>query len=217
MSILTQDFIFSAIASERIGIEYPIDFDEIFEIYGYSFKRHAKRYILKFAETYVQYGSPHSGQINIIHIENDKIQLSVTGLKMSLARANTEIGFSYLLYLIQVEESYRAQLERQLQASPRESDNTRYSITFWKVHQDSGIKDPYYVRDVIVDNYDHKIVNQIVCVTRLTYEDLLENFRSLDGADISELPLEKRRKFHKTEGKKNRREPQSDNEQLSFF
>ena len=50
-------------------------------------------------------------------------------------------------------------LERQLAASlnptpPREiapqPDNTKYNITSWKVHADSGIVDPWYVRKVIV-------------------------------------------------------------------
>lgn len=225
MSILTQDFVFDALKAERNGSQFPIDFDNAWVELGYSTKGNAKRALQKGlteAEDFIIYDKPdnHKGfsvQKLGAKAVTEKIFLTVDGFKHFCLMARTEQGRQTRRYFIETEKAYRAQLERLLLATPREADNTRYTITCWKVHQDSGIKDPYYVRDVIVDNYDHKIVNQIVCVTRLVYEDLMENFRSTDGADISELPPEKRRKFHKTEGKKNKREPQSDNEQLSFF
>lgn len=225
MSILTQNFVFDALKAERDGIEFPIDFDNVWRPLKYSTKSNAKRALQKGlieGEDFIICDDPDNHGVSSVQelgakTATEKILLTVDGFKHFCLMARTEQGRQTRRYFIETEKAYRAQLERLLLATPREADNTRYTITCWKVHQDSGIKDPYYVRDVIVDNYDHKIVNQIVCVTRLTYEDLLENFRSLNGADISELPPEKRRKFHKTEGKKNKREPQSDNEQLRLF
>lgn len=110
-------------------------------------------------------------------------------------------------------------LERQLAASlnptpPRaivaNPDNTKYNITFWKVHADSGIVDPWYVRDVIVQNYDFKMVNGYVCVTQKMYQQLLlVVFRSQRGAKTSEMPPETLDCFVKPVKKcKNTRSPQ---------
>lgn len=110
----------------------------------------------------------------------------------------------------QAKQTLKEQFSRQLVANLSNpiADNSNYNITCWKVWRDSGIRNPYYVRNAIIERYDHKIVNQIVCVTRLTYEDLMENFRSMDGTDISELPPEKQRKFRVAKGIANKREPQ---------
>ena len=114
----------------------------------------------------------------------------------------------------QAKAQLRSQLERQLQRQFATehpiADNTQYNVTCWKVWRDSGIRDAYYVKNVIETCYDFEVVNKVVCVTQQTYEDLLENFRALDGADISGLPPEKQRKFrsHQEAGKMNRREPQ---------
>jgi phage anti-repressor protein len=221
MNILSQNFVQQAIVAERDGVKFPVDFDLVWQPIGYTRKDNAKRSLL--ASGYVE---GEDFQVFLINEENskggrpeEKIFLTIDCFKAFCMMARSEAGREIRQYFIETEKAYRAQLERLLLATPREADNTRYTITCWKVHQDSGIKDPYYVRDVIVDNYDHKIVNQIVCVTRLTYEDLLENFRSQTGADISQLPVEKQRKFQKSKGKKNKREPQVLNDcvQLNLF
>lgn len=218
MNILTQNFVFEALASERDGSQFPIDYDLVWAELGYSRRDNARRRLVKSLIENVDFALLTSEEWSQDGRLKDSISLSVDGFKMLCMLAETPQGREVRQYFIQVEKAYRAQLERQLQASPREADNTRYCITFWKVHQDSGIKDPYYVRDVIVASYEHQIISGLVCITRLTYEDLLEDFRSQTGADTSELPPEKRRKFRKSKGKKNKREPQvSDGVQLSLF
>ena len=126
--------------------------------------------------------------------------------------ARTEAGKEFRKYFIDVEHEYRKNLDRQFAAAIANSpaNNTDYNITCWGVWRDSGIRCPYYVKRVILDYYDHQTVNRIVCVTQQTYEDLMENFRAMDGADISNLPPDKQRKFrvHSQQDKMNRREPQ---------
>lgn len=113
-----------------------------------------------------------------------------------------------------VKRYQKEQLERQLTAMTapapmRELTAADYRYTFWKVHEDSGIADPYYVRDVITDGYDYRIVNRLVCVTYRTYCELLMMFRSQKGAIPWDLPPDLRAMFWRDEEQKmNRRSPQ---------
>lgn len=113
-----------------------------------------------------------------------------------------------------VKRFQKEQLERQLAAinalpQMRELTVADYRCTFWKVHHDSGISCPYYVRDVITDGYDYRIVNGLVCVTYKTYCELLMMFRSQKGAIPWELTQDLRAMFwHNEESKMNRRSPQ---------
>lgn len=92
---------------------------------------------------------------------------------------------------------FEAQFNRPTTPSP-----VGYCHTFWKVWADSGIKDPWYVRRVIVANHDYRIVNKLVCVTHDVYTELVLTFRSQAGADISELPVELQPLFKEFEEKR---------------
>jgi hypothetical protein len=92
---------------------------------------------------------------------------------------------------------FEAQFNRPTTQSP-----AGYCHTFWKVWADSGIKDPWYVRRVIVANHDYRIVNKLVCVSHGVYTELVLTFRSQAGADISELPVELQPLFKEFEEKR---------------
>lgn len=214
MSILSQDFVCKAITAEKAGEQFPIDFDLVWFEIGYSRKSDALNRLQSthsIDEDYTQ--SIFAGSSAKIGRgrPRQKIYLTVDCLKSFCMVAETSQGREVRKYFIEIEKAYRAQLERQLLMSVRNelTNDTDYEITFWKVWEDSGIKSAYYVRDVIVGNYDYQFVNGLVCVNRVTYQHLIGNFRSTKGARIDELSAAQRRRFRRGEEvKKNRREPQ---------
>lgn len=223
MSILSQSFVQDAIAAERDGQQFPIDFDKVWRDVGYSRKADALKRLQNthsIAEDYAVRSLAESAVKPQGGRPEQKIYLTVDCLKSFCMVAETAQGREVRKYFIEIEKAYRAQLERQLLASVAApiADNTRYNRTVWKVWRDSGIRCPYYVKRVILEHYDYKIVNQIVCVTQQTYEDLIDNFRALDGAVVDDLPEQKRRKFrHGEYSKINRREPQRRDDDYGFM
>lgn len=113
--MLTEEYVFAALEAERSGILFPIDFDDVVETFGYSRKDKARQYVVLRSglKRFTGKDSPHLG-LSYQMTGNGKIVLSVDSYKYALARANTEKGQEYLLYLIDVEKRYRLDLERQL-------------------------------------------------------------------------------------------------------
>jgi hypothetical protein len=95
----------------------------------------------------------------------------------------------------------RSQLEYQF-TRPATPSPAGYCHTFWKVWADSGIKDPWYVRRVIVANHEYRIVNKLVCVSHDVYTELVLTFRSQAGANPAELPMELQPLFREFEEKR---------------
>jgi hypothetical protein len=112
MSALSQEFVFTAIEAENNGEQFPVDFDDIWETFGYSKKANARRYITirSGLKAFTSKGLLQM-ELSYILCDNDKIKLSFDSYKFALARANTAQGTEYLLYLISIEKQYRKQLE----------------------------------------------------------------------------------------------------------
>jgi hypothetical protein len=112
MSELTQEFLFTAIESERNGEQFPISFDDIWETFGYSTKSDTRVYLTT-RSGLKRWNDKGFRQLPLSYhmVRNNKIKLSFDSYKFALARANTAQGTEYLLYLISIEKQYRKQLE----------------------------------------------------------------------------------------------------------
>ena len=118
MSILTQDFVLSAISSEKAGSEFPIDFDDVWQSIGYSRKDNAKRSLLSSG-----YVTGEDFRILLKNEENskrgqpeEKIFLTIDCFKAFCMLTRSEQGREVRHYFIAVERAYRTQLEAQFTA-----------------------------------------------------------------------------------------------------
>lgn len=116
------------------------------------------------------------------------------------------------------------QLERSLEATKTALQS--YPYTLEKLWRDSGIVNKSQVKGAIlrdfVEGRDYIWADDILCMDESTYSILILSFRSLKGADISQLPeiikLETRKYFHyQLQKRMNRRVAQVDENQLSLF
>lgn len=116
------------------------------------------------------------------------------------------------------------QLERSLEATKTALQG--YPYTLEKLWRDSGIVNKSQVKGAIlrdfVEGRDYIWADDILCMDESTYSILILSFRSLKGADISQLPeiikLETRKYFHyQLQKRMNRRVAQVDENQLSLF
>lgn len=213
METLNQEFVERCIENEKIGMTHPIDFEAIWETFGYTRIDNAKRFVLKQAETLTDCDLLSSEEKNIIHVENDKIRLSMNGFKFLLARARTEKGAEYLLYLINVERQYRSQLERQFtisgegdtetKAMRQEVESLRMQLaavetrekfckSLKELHEISGIVNKSQVKGAVMLSFtegeDYIVDGKDLRMTSDTFAILILSFRSRRGADITKLP-----------------------------
>lgn len=115
-------------------------------------------------------------------------------------------------------------LERSLEATREALQN--YPFTLEKIWRDSGIVNKSQVKAAILRDFvevrDYVWADDILCINESTYSILIVSFRSLKGADISQLPeiikLETKKYFqYQYQKKMNRRVGQVDENQLSLF
>lgn len=115
-------------------------------------------------------------------------------------------------------------LERSLQATKTALQS--YPYTLDKIHQVTGIVNKSQVKTAILRDFlegrDYIWADDILCVNESTYYILVVSFRSLKGADISQLPaiiqLNTKEYFqHQLQKKINRRIAQVDDGQLNLF
>ncbi len=117
MNILSQEFVFSAIEAEKEGVAFPIDFDDVWEMAGYTRKDNAKRAL-------VESGYEIGIDFNILKTEevqkegkrkvkrlSENIFLTVDCFKAFCMMARTEEGKATRRYFIEVEKQYRQSLE----------------------------------------------------------------------------------------------------------
>lgn len=117
-SILSQEFVFSALDAEKSGTEFPIDFDDVWETSGYGRKEEALRALSRMSglKKGIHYSanrrkSPTGGR------PSESLGFTIDGYKFFLTKSNTDAGDNNLWKLIEIEKAYLAQLERQLLSS----------------------------------------------------------------------------------------------------
>ena len=165
--MLTENYIYDALEAEREGVQFPIEFDDIWESFGYSRKYDAERYLLK-RSGLKKYDRQGFCQLALCYNQSadfNKISLSVASMKFALARANTEKGEQYLIYLIEVEQKYIESLNRTLLSEPSPevevlkqrvteleakigatvSDRLEFPYSSKQLHRDSRIASHSYV------------------------------------------------------------------------
>jgi hypothetical protein len=97
MTSLTQEFIFDALDAEKNGERFPVDFDNVWESFGYSRKDNARKYIAKNRETLMEKGLLQLELSKYHSTDFDKYYLSIRGLKFALARAKTMLTLLFEL------------------------------------------------------------------------------------------------------------------------
>lgn len=120
-----ETYLLDALIAEHDGEQFPIAFDDVIDTFGFTDQSNARAYIRRETDTLVEkkialvrIQEPRNGKTKI-----NKVFLSVIGYKFALARARTEKGANFLLYLLEVEKQYRANLERSFTAiAPVERD-----------------------------------------------------------------------------------------------
>ena len=117
-SILSENFVFSAIEAEKSGTQFPIDFDAVWETSGYGRKEEALRALSRMSglKKGIHYSanrrkSPTGGR------PSESLGFTIDGYKFFLTKSNTDAGDENLWKLIAIEKAYFAQLQRQLDAS----------------------------------------------------------------------------------------------------
>jgi hypothetical protein len=115
-------------------------------------------------------------------------------------------------------------LERSLEATREALQN--YPYTLEKLWKDSGIVNKSQVKGAIIRDFlegrDYIWADDILCLNESTFMILIVSFKSLKGADISQLPeiirLNTKEYFqHQLQKKMNRRVGQVDENQLTLF
>ena len=129
MTILSQDFVFVAIESEKTGNTFPIDFDDVWETIGYSRKDAAKRALVNSRlKLDVDYHLHRSVEMVKREqgggVQPEKIYLTIDGFKQFCMLADTEQGAEVRRYFIDVEKTYRTQLEATFNAQISGQDTT---------------------------------------------------------------------------------------------
>lgn len=118
-SILSQEFVFSAIEAEKSGNQFPIDFDDVWKALGYSRKNDAISRLIEthiIAEDYIESGlaeysaKPKGGR------PSRKIFISIDCLKSFAMMAQTSEGKEVRRYFIEIEKAYRDNLQRTFDA-----------------------------------------------------------------------------------------------------
>ncbi|MBW4666470.1 MAG: hypothetical protein KME60_03240 [Cyanomargarita calcarea GSE-NOS-MK-12-04C] len=211
--MLTETYILDALEAERDGEQFPIDFDAVWESFGYSRRSDAKRYLLKRSglKPVVEQGLRQLALLYNHSEDFNKIYLTVDSYKFALARANTVAGAEYLDYLIQIEKQYRVNLERSLFSDPNpevetlkariaqlesKSTETESQIAFPKtleeLHQVSGIVHKHQLKDAVqvafVESVDFELVDGKMRLSIDTFNILVMSLRSRRGTDITKLP-----------------------------
>lgn len=116
-SILSQEFVFNAIEAEKSGTQFPIDFDEVWKGLGYSRKYNAKRALKSKLIENIDFLIKEERSTTVLSgYVNENIQLTIEGFKMLCMMAETPEGREVRMYFIEIEKSYLAQLQRQLDA-----------------------------------------------------------------------------------------------------
>lgn len=114
--MITDNYLIDALQAQSEGVDFPIDFDVIWESYGFKQRKYAIQYIERNLETLIQKGLLQLKTVKYQSGEINKFFLSVKGYKFTLARAKTEEGATYLLHLLDIEETYLSQLQRTFDA-----------------------------------------------------------------------------------------------------
>jgi len=249
---LNQEFVASVLIAEEKGEQFPIDFDEAWRKAGYRRKDNAKRILIKQLiegedytltiasdssiernrPTTVLPGSPEYAAM----FRKEIIKLSPDGFDHFCMAANTDAGREARKMFIQYKKEYIASLNRRLQLSEVESlerslEATRealqhYPYTLEKLWKNSGIVNKSQVKGAIIRDFlegrDYIWADDILCLNESTFMILIVSFKSLKGADISQLPeiirLNTKEYFqHQLQKKMNRRVGQVDENQLSLF
>ncbi len=155
---LTDNYVHDAIAAEREGVEFPIDFDVAWEEFGFKHKYHAKRFLQGILETLVEHGLSRSGCAVDESEDSDKYCLSVKGFKFALARAKTVAGAMYLLHLLSLEEKSLKDSMRSLEASlylpiSETAETAQYPYSDFHLWEATQYTTLAYTRKVIRTDY----------------------------------------------------------------
>lgn len=206
--ILAQEFVQTAIEAEKSGIEFPIDFDDVWVASGYASKGNAIRFLTKRCDglklgIHYQLADRRTASKGT---PERLCHMTIDAMKFFLARCNTEQGDSALWHFIEVEKVYLRSLEAlfsapsvdriaELEASLAKSteDRHQFPITLDLLHRTCGIVNKSQVkaaikRDFAEDRDYIEMQDGFIYISEPTYHILMISFRSLKGADISGLP-----------------------------
>ena len=118
---ITEQYILDAMHQESQGERFPISFDDIWQASGYTNQRNAARFLtkrcdgLKENEHYLIVSK--RSEVDGAWVLTKTIYLSLKAYRFFLSKSNTQQGDANLWYLLEVEDRYRENLERQLAAS----------------------------------------------------------------------------------------------------
>lgn len=96
-------------SAEQSKDKYPVDFDQLWRLGGYSRKDHAKTAILRYLIDDIDYNlaSAHTGAIAHGGENKENITLTTLAAKQFLMMASTDQGRAARLYFIECEEKWR--------------------------------------------------------------------------------------------------------------
>jgi phage anti-repressor protein len=221
MSILTHEFVFNAIEAEKIGVRFPVDFDDIWQPLGYSRRNNAGRrliadlieghdYLLLKSEQPDNHKDLSPQQKGAIASEV-KYKLTVEAFKMFAMAARTQQGREVRKYFIEIEQAYIQNLERQFQL-PATEPLAPFPHTLTKLHQISGIVSRSQVRRAVTRDYhfgtEYIKIGRELFLTEDAFNWLVTHFESERGTDIEQLPETiplKRKGFKRKASHKNAR------------
>lgn len=125
-NLLTQEFVFAALEAKRNGKKFPIDFDCVWEKIGYSRKDSAKRKLeqdLVENVDFIFHINVENSKLNQVGRPSNSIYLSLDGYKHFCMMAKTKKGREIRKYFIEVEDTYRSQLEGLFNSTTQTTDS----------------------------------------------------------------------------------------------
>jgi hypothetical protein len=128
MNIVLDTYLFDALQAQSEGVDFPVEFEAVWEAFGFTRKDNAQKYFKKNAETFVKLNLLQLEGVDNQSIDFNKLRLSIAGFKFALARAKTDKGAEYLLHLLLIEKQFLAQLEAQFTAPAHTAPTFEYSV-----------------------------------------------------------------------------------------
>jgi phage anti-repressor protein len=188
MSLLSQAFVFAALEQERSGIQFPINFDDVWSVIGYNRKDNAvkalKNKLVEGIDWVVSLRKAAETR------PSHDYRLSVDSFKMFCLMAETLEGHEVRRYFLDLEKEYVKGLERQFTAKTHKVGDLY--VELGRLHSEvtrlkTELKEHQSIRKVVLPRHDFWVslveANEVIGYASLLYAVQVLKEEFVEGKD----------------------------------